>query len=551
MTTKDLANLIFPNITKTIEDYKKEYPLRNLKEGAKVTRYAPSPTGFMHIGNFMATTISYLLAKQSGGVFFLRNEDTDQARTVEGAVEAIRGNLEHYGMCPDEYEYRDINESKGEYGPYIQSERKEIYQTFVKHLIEIGRAYPCFCSKEELEETHELQVKNKIRTGYHGRYARCRKLTIDEAVERIKNGEDYVIRFKSMGDFDEKFPFEDLVKGKVELPENDMDVPIMKSSTGLPTYHFAHLVDDYLMQTTHVVRGEEWLPSVPLHLELFKTFGFKAPKYIHIPLILKKDGDSVRKISKRKDPEALMSYYKELGYPREAVIESIMTIINSNYEEWRTGHPDALYTEFEFSPKKMSSSGAFYDLDKLDNISKNIISKKKAKDVYNELLEWANTYNKDFANIISDDKDYTVNVLNIEREQKKPRKDYANYSEIEGKIWYMFDALWNSKEKNREFQTINNLEDVRKIVNTYFEKYYDVQDDKDTWFNKIKDLAGELGYAREVKEFKENPDAYKGHVGDVSTVLRIAITKESMTPDLYEIMKLLGKEKMLNRIKDI
>lgn len=551
MTNKELADLIFPNITKTIDDYEKEFPERVLKEGSKVTRYAPSPTGFMHIGNFMATTISFLLARQSDGVFFLRNEDTDQTRSVEGAVEAIRHNLEHYDMVPDEYEYRDSNETKGVYGPYIQSERKEIYQAFVKHLIEIGRAYPCFCSKEELEETHELQVKNKIRTGYHGRYARCRKLTLDEAAEKIKNGEDYVIRFKSMGDFDTKFPFEDLVKGKVELPENDMDVPIMKSSTGLPTYHFAHLVDDHLMRTTHVVRGEEWLPSVPLHLELFKTFGFKAPKYIHIPLILKKDGDSVRKISKRKDPEALMSYYEELGYPKEAVIESIMTIINSNYEEWRTGHPDALYTEFPFSPKKMSTSGAFYDLDKLDNISKNIISKKSAVEVYDELLEWASKYSKDFADIISEDKDYTISILNIEREQKKPRKDFANYSEVEGKIWYMFDSLWEKEDKKREFQVINDLGDIRKIVNLYFDKYYSESDDKDTWFNKIKDLSEELGYAREVKEYKENPDVYKGHVGDVSTVLRIAVTRESMTPDLYEIMKQLGKSRMKKRVQDI
>lgn len=551
MTNKDLADLIFPNITKTIEDYEKEYPLRNLPEGAKVTRYAPSPTGFMHIGNFMATTISYLLARQSKGVFFLRNEDTDQSRSVEGAVEAIRHYLEHYGMDPDEYEFKDTNETEGEYGPYIQSERKEIYQTFVKHLIEIGRAYPCFCSKEELEETHDLQVKNKIRTGYHGRYARCRKLTIEEAAEKIKKGESYVIRFKSMGDFDTKFPFEDLVKGKVELPENDMDVPIMKSESGLPTYHFAHLVDDHLMRTTHVVRGEEWLPSVPLHLELFKTFGFKAPKYIHIPLILKKDGDSVRKISKRKDPEALMEYYEKLGYPKEAVIESIMTIINSNFEEWRTGHPDAHYTEFEFSPKKMSTSGAFYDLEKLNNISKNIISKKKAIDVYEELLAWSDKYDKDFNDIISQNKDYVVNILNIEREQKKPRKDFANYSEIKDKIWYMFDELWSSKERTREYQVINDKEDIRKIVDLYFDKYYDSKDDKDTWFNKIKELSGELGYAKEVKEFKENPDKYKGHVGDVSTVLRISITKESMTPDLYEIMKLLGKEKMQSRVKDI
>lgn len=551
MTNKELADLIFPNINKTIEDYENEYPIRNIKEGAKVTRYAPSPTGMMHIGNFVATTVSYILAKSSDGVFFLRNEDTDKEREVEGAVEYISHILEHYGMMPDEYEIKsDGNvKIKGDYGPYIQSERQEIYQAFVKHLIEIGRAYPCFCSKEELEKTHEVQTKNKIRTGYHGVYARCRKLTIEEAAKRIKDGEPYVIRFKSMGNFDTKFPFEDLVKGKIDLPENDMDVPIMKSSTKLPTYHFAHLVDDHLMRTTHVVRGEEWLPSVPLHLELFKTFGFKAPKYIHIPLIMKKDGDSVRKISKRKDPEALMTYYEELGYPKEAVIESVMTIINSNYEEWRTGHPDAKFTEFAFSPKKMSTSGAFYDLGKLDNLSKNIISRKAAKDVYEDLLEWTSKYDEHFADIITKHKDYTINVLNIEREQKKPRKDFANYSGVKEKIWYMFDELWDKNNKDFEFQVINDKEEISKIAEFYFDKYYDINDDKDTWFQKIKDLSEDLGYAREVKDYKENPDKYKGHVGDVSTVLRILITHESMTPDLYEIMKLLGKERMMIRSK--
>ncbi len=551
MTNKELADLIFPEITKTIEDYEKMYPERELREGAKVTRYAPSPTGFMHIGNFMSSTISYLLAKKSDGVFFLRNEDTDQSREVEGAVEHIRHILEHYGLNPDEYEYRDTDTSKGAYGPYIQSERKEIYHAFVKHLIEIGRAYPCFCSKEELDKTHEEQEKNKIRTGYHGRYARCRKLSIEEAAEKIRNGESYVIRFKSMGDFDVKFPFEDLVKGKVELPENDMDVPIMKASTGLPTYHFAHLVDDHLMRTTHVVRGEEWLPSVPLHVELFKTFGFKAPKYIHIPLIMKKDGDSVRKISKRKDPEALMEYYEKAGYPIEAVIESIMTIINSNFEEWRTGHPDEDFTEFEFSPKKMSSSGAFYDLDKLDNISKNIISKKKASVLYDELLEWASKYDGEFADLLKKYPEYTVEILNIEREQKKPRKDFANYSDVKGKIWYMYDELFDIWTKKREFQSVDDIDLIRQITKVYFEKYYDSADDKEVWFNKIKDLSQEFGFAREVKEYKENPESFKGHVGDVSTVLRIAITKESMTPDLYEIMRLLGTDRMIKRISEI
>lgn len=549
MTYKDLADLILPNITKTIEDYEKEYPERNLKEGAMVTRFAPSPTGFMHIGNMMSATIDYVLAKHSGGVFYLRNEDTDQARTVEGAVDFIMKTLDFYGLSPDEYEYKD--KVVGEYGPYVQSERKEIYQAFVKHLIEIGRAYPCFMSKEEVDEIRENQAASKKRIGVYGRYARFRNLSPDEAAEKIKNGEPYVIRFKSEGDFDKKFVFEEQNKGKMEFPENDLDFPIMKSDDMLPTYHFAHLVDDHLMRTTHVVRGEEWIASVPIHHELFKTFGFEMPKYIHNSLILKKDGDTIRKISKRKDPEALMFYYFEKGYPVLAVIDAVLTIANSNYEEWRMGHPDAPFYDFEFNPKKMSSSGALFDLDKLDNISKNIISKMSAKDLYEEVLKWAREYDKEFAEMLEKDRDYVTAILNIEREQKKPRKDFAHYSEIKSKIWYMFDELWNKTDKVYEFQTISDRDEVKRLAKKYIEEYYDEDDDKDTWFSKVKDLSGEFGYAREVKEYKENPDNYKGHVGDVSTALRIAITKESMTPDLYEIMKLLGKERMKDRIENI
>ena len=549
MTNKDLADTIFPNLTKTIEDYEKEYPDRGLKEGVCVTRFAPSPTGFMHIGNLLSATMDYIIAKNTDGVFFLRNEDTDTARTVEGAVEAINHILEHYHLLPDEYQYKD--KIVGSYGPYIQSERKEIYHAFLKHLIEIGRAYPCFCTKEELEATHEIQERNKLRPGYHGKYAKCRNLSVDEAIEKIKAGEEYTIRFKSMGNFETKFAFDDLVKGRIELPENDEDFVIMKSGDLLPTYHFAHLVDDHLMHTTHVVRGEEWLPSVPKHIELFQAFGYKAPKYIQYPLILKKEGNTVRKISKRKDPEFFVSYYEEKGYPYEAVIESLMTIINSNFEEWRLAHPDESYLNFTFSPKKMSSSGCFYDLDKLDNIAKNILSKKTKDEVYDGLLEWAEKYDEDFASLIKKYTDYTKSILNIEREQKKPRKDYAKYSEIKSKIWYMFDEIFDTHEKTYEYQLIKDENEIKALANEYLETYYSETDDKDSWFNKIKELASKQGYASEVKAYKENPEAYKGHVGDVATVLRVALTTQSMTPDLYEIMRLLGKERMLNRIKNL
>ena len=546
MNYKDLADVIFPNITKTIEDYEKIYPERDLKEGEKVVRFAPSPTGYMHLGGFYQAIIDYMLAKNSNGVFYVRLEDTDTKREVEDADKLIFETLFHYGLMSSEYEYRD--KLIGNYGPYIQSKRKEIYHAFIKHLIEIGRAYPCFCTKEELEEMRSVQEKQKTRTGYYGHFAKCRNLSVEEMINKIKEGIPYVIRFKSEGNFDKKFVFEDLVKGKLELPENDEDFVIMKSGDGLPTYHFAHLVDDHLMHTTHVVRGEEWLSSVPKHIELFRTFGFKTPKYVHTPLIIKKEGNSVRKISKRKDPEASMTYYKENGYPTKAVIEALMTIINSNYEEWHTANPDKEFTDFVYSPKKMSSSGAFFDLDKLDNISRNIISKMTKDEVYDNLKNWTNEYDKDFYDIITKYEDYTKSILNIEREQKKPRKDYSCYKDIKSQIFYMYDELYNPS--SYEWGSINDINEIKSILNLYLDKYYNTED-KELWFNNIKSLCDELGYASNMKEYKENPDNYKGSVADVSTVLRVALTSKSMTPDLYEIMRLLGKDRIEKRYKSL
>ena len=549
MTNKDLANIIFPDIDKDIKYYEEKYQPRNLPEGAKVTRFAPSPTGYMHLGGFYQAIIDYVLAKNSNGLFFLRIEDTDTKREVKEAVDLIFESLNHYDIKPDEFEYN--GEINGNYGPYFQSERKEIYHAFIKYLIEIGRAYPCFCTKEDLDELRKHQEERKFRTGYYGRYAKCRILPIDKQIEKIKNGEEFVIRFKSEGNFDLKFKTDDLVKGTLELSQNDEDFVIMKSSDKLPTYHFAHIVDDYLMKTTHVVRGEEWLSSLPKHLELFRAFGFKAPKYVHTPLLVKKDGNSIRKISKRKDPEASMSYYKDKGYPTEAVVEALMTIINSNYEEWHTQNPDKKFYEFQYSPKKMSSSGAFFDLDKLDNISRNVISKMTKDEVYDNLYKWADEYNKEFADLISRDIDYTKSILNIEREQKKTRKDYVYYSDIENQIWYMFPELFDKHEKNYEWGTVNNIDEIKNIVSTYFEKYYSNQDDKETWFNKVKKLCDEFGYASDMKAYKENPDNYKGNVADVSTAIRVAVTTKSMTPDLYEILRLLPKEEITKRINEL
>ena len=546
MTNQELADLIFPNINKTIEDYEEIYPERNLKEGAKVVRFAPSPTGFMHIGNMMSATINYVLAKSSGGVFYLRNEDTDQARSVEGAVEFIYHTLNHYGINPDEYEF-DGN-IVGNYGPYIQSERMEIYHTFIKHLISIGRAYPCFLSSDELNQIREYQAKSKKRIGIYGRYAKFRDVSNEEAAQRIRNGEKFTIRFRSEGDFNRKFIFEDLTKGKIEMPENDIDVPIMKSENLLPTYHFAHVVDDHLMRTTHVVRGEEWMSSVPLHFELFKAFGFKMPKYIHTSLILKKDGDIIRKISKRKDPEALMFYYEEKGYPAIAVIDAVLTIANSNFEEWRQNHADTPFYEFPFSPKKMSSSGALFDLDKLDNISKNYLAKMKAEELYENYLTWAEKYDEHVYELIRKYKSDTVSFLNIERESKKPRKDYENYSSIFSKIWYMYDEEWD-RELHYDFGCIQDKDEIVRIVREYLHNYYCETDSEEEWFLKVKELCDKMNYASDMKEYKENPTKYKGNVADFTTAIRVVLTTSSMTPNLYDIMKILGSKRMLKRLE--
>lgn len=548
MTNQELAEIIFPHITKDISYYENKYPKRNLKEGAMVTRFAPSPTGFVHIGNFIAVLMDYFLAKNSDGIFYLRNEDTDSKREVATAVDKIMEVLNYADFLPDEYEYKD--KTVGNYGPYIQSERIEIYHTFIKHLIEIGRAYPCFCSSEKLEIMRKKQEAKKSRLGYYGAWAKCRDLSNEERIKRIKNGEKFVIRFKSLGNFDRKFTFNDPVTGPIEFPENDLDIIIMKSEDLLPTYHFAHVVDDHLMRTTHVVRGQEWLSSVPIHVELFRAFGFEEPKYIHNVLLLKQENGIKRKISKRKDPEALMGYYIDKGYPKEAVIESLMTILNSNYEEWRTNNPDKSYLEFPFNPKKMSTSGALYDLDKLDNISKNYISRLKANEVYNNLLEYTKEFNKEFNAILKKYKDYSISILNIEREQKKPRKDFATYKDILPNIWYMYDEYFAKKEKKYEFQNITDQDEIKTILSNYL-GLYSSTDDKDTWFSKIKKLCDKLGYASNMKEYKENPEKYKGNIADVSTVLRVALTTKCQTPDLYEIMRLLGPSKIEERYKEI
>ena len=545
MDYKDLANLIFPE-AKDISYYEEKYPERNLKEGAIVTRFAPSPTGFVHIGGLYQSVIAKKLANQTGGVFFLRIEDTDQKREVENGIKDIVTSLNDFGLEPDEGMTSET-ESKGEYGPYKQSQRKEIYQAYAKYLLEQGKAYPCFCTPEEGEEIRAKQEAAKIRPGYYGVWAKCRNITVEEAIEKIKNGEKYIVRFKSPGREDRKIKHHDTIKGNVDFPENDQDIVIIKAD-GLPTYHFAHAVDDHLMRTTHVIRGDEWLSSVPLHLQLFHELGFKAPKYAHIAPIMKNDNGNKRKLSKRKDPEAAVSYYEEQGIPEEAVEEYLLNIANSNFENWRRANKDKSIDEFELQLNKMSVSGALFDMVKLLDIGKTVISRYTAEKVYDEAKKWAEKHDEEL-NKILEDKEYALKVFGIERGNKKPRKDIAKWSDVKENIEYMYDDLFYAKEKEYPYQVICDKEKIKKILELYIEKYYNDNDDKDTWFNKIKELAGEMGYAKEVKEFKENPDKYEAHVGDVSTVLRVALSARTNTPDMYEIMKILGKERIKERFE--
>ena len=543
MNNKEYADFLLPGIDKTIEYYENLYKKRDLPEGAIVTRYAPSPTGFVHMGALFSAFIASKFAKQTNGVFYLRIEDTDQKREVENGVIGIIKDLKNYGISIDEGMTSET-EWIGEYGPYIQSARKEIYQTFAKYLIENDLAYPCFCTAEEVEAIRKEQENLKDRIGYYGKWARDRYLSRDEVINKIKNGEKYVIRLKSPGKFENKVIYDDLVKGKLELPENDLDIVIIKGD-GLPTYHFAHLVDDHLMRTTHVIRGDEWLSSVPIHLQLFKVFNFKAPKYAHISPLLKEENGNRRKLSKRKDPEAAISFYHEKGIPTEAVLLYLCTVANSNFEMWYLQNKDKTVDDFKLEFKKISSSGSLFDVEKLINISRNYISLLKASEVYDKTLEYSKTYDLELYNLLTKYKDYSINVLNIEREQKKPRKDLAMFSDVKKENWYMYDELFNDVTYN--WDTIKDITEIKKILNTYISKYYDESDDKDTWFNKIKELSYELGYAKEVKEYKENPDNYKGHVGDISMVLRVALTTKTMTPDLYFIMHLLGHDRIKER----
>ena len=539
MDRKELADLIFPDV-KEVSYYEEKYPERNLPEGAQVVRVAPSPTGFIHVGGIFQGLIAKKIAQQTGGVFFVRIEDTDQKRKIENGTEEILNAYKDYDLYPDE------TVGKGNYGPYIQSERKEIYKAYAKKLLEEGNAYPCFCLPEELEKIRDNQTKAQERTGYYGKWAKCRNMPVDMAYEKIKNGDPYIIRLKSPGNPEKKIKIKDVIKGGVDMPENDQDIVIIKSD-GLPTYHFAHAVDDHLMHTTIVTRSDEWLSSVPLHIQLFRILGFKVPKFAHTAPLEKTENGGRRKLSKRKDPEAAVSYYTEVGIPKEALKEYLMNIANSNFEIWRKQNPDKdMMKDFEFHLNKMGVSGALFDMVKLLDVAKGVISKFTAQEVYEFSYAWAEKFDQELKEML-DDKEYSLKVLGIERGNVKPRKDIAKWSDVKNIIYYMYPKKF-AKNTEFEYQKISDENEIKKIVSEYVNNYFDINDDKQTWFNKMKDLAEKLGYAREVKEYKANPEMYKGHVGDISTVIRVTLTGRANTPDLYEIIEVLGEKEVKDRL---
>ena len=536
-----LADLLYPNIQTLPEDMEKRYPPRQLPEGAKVTRFAPSPTGFLHIGNLYGAFTDERLAHTTGGIFYLRIEDTDAKRTVPNGVALIIETLAKLGVCFDEGAV--IDGDNGAYGPYRQSERAEIYQTYAKQLIREGKAYPCFCTEEELEAIRAKQEAEKKTPGYYGEYAVWRDAPIERIEAALADGKPFVLRFRSEGDISHKFKFTDEIKGVIDVTENDVDHVILKSD-GIPTYHFAHAVDDHLMRTTHVVRDESWLSTLPFHIQLFKALGFKLPKYCHTAQVLKLDDGNKRKISKRKDPEAALTFYHAEGYPAAATREYLMTLLNSNFEEWRIANPTADIEDFKFTTKKMSVSGSLFDLDKLNDVSKNVISCMTAEEAYRLSLAWAKEFDPAFAAIYGENGDYGMAILAIGRGGAKPRKDLTTWKDVKDYVSFFYDALFTPDSTLPENVT---PEDAAEICRRFAETY-DPADDQPAWFAKIKQIAADLGYAPDTKLYKKDPYAYKGHVGDVSMVLRIAVTGRQNSPDLFEVMHILGCERTIARL---
>lgn len=541
MDTIALANYLFPDVTMTPEELETRFPERNVPEGAVITRMAPSPTGFVHLGNLVQGLISERMAHQSGGVLFLRVEDTDAKREVPGAVEVLISTLKHYGIHFDEGV--TVDGEQGSYGPYRQRQRADIYHVYAKKLVEQGDAYPCFCTEEELTQMREKQEERKVNFGYYGEYAIWRDRPFEDIQAAVEEGKPWVLRFRSTGSVENKFKFTDLVKGVLNVTENDVDQVLLKSD-GIPTYHFAHAVDDHLMRTTHVVRGDEWLPSLPFHLQLFRALGFKLPKYVHIGPLMKMDGTSKRKLSKRKDPELALTYYKAEGFPVRAVYEYIMTLLNSNYEDWRKANPTAPSDDFKFSYKKLNPAGALFDYAKLCDVSKNEIARMDAETVYALAVEYAEEFDPDFAAVLKRDPAYAKAILAIGRGGKKPRKDLATWKDVKPYMGFFYDEYFVSEGFPEGFEPA--------VIRAALEKFlavYDPADDASAWFDKVKAVTADVGFAADMKEYKANPDAFPGSVADVSTFLRVALTGKTNSPDLYTVMQLLGSEKSVCRIR--
>ena len=537
-----LAELLFPNVTETPEEVEARFPKRQLPEGAVVTRMAPSPTGFVHLGNLVQGMISERMAHQSGGVLFLRVEDTDAKREVPGAVEVLINSLEHYNIHFDEG--ATIDGDNGDYGPYRQRQRAAIYHVFAKKLVSEGKAYPCFCTEEELSALREQQETSKETTGYYGKYAMWRDRSLEDIQAQLDAGNPWVLRFRSEGSIENQFKFDDLVKGKLTITENNVDHVLLKSD-GIPTYHFAHAVDDQLMRTTHVVRGDEWLPSLPFHIQLFKALGFKLPKYVHIGPLMKMDGNSKRKLSKRKDPELALTYYKAEGFPIQAMREYLMTVLNSNFEDWRRANPDAPADSFKFSPKKLNPAGSLFDYAKLTDVSKNVISRMSAEEVYDLLLAWAREFGADFAEKLEADPAYAKAILAIGRGGKKPRKDIAVWKEAKPYMGFFYDAYLEKPIFDEKFDKAV----IADVLDRFLE-VFDVSDDSATWFNKVKAITEEIGFTTDMKAYKADPSAFPGTVADVSTFIRQAVTGKSNSPDLYTVMQILGYDRTVQRIRD-
>lgn len=542
MDHQALAELLFPHVTETPEQAEARFPARNLPEGAVVTRMAPSPTGFVHLGNLVQGMISERMAHQSGGVLFLRVEDTDAKREVPGAVQVLIESLKFYNIHFDEGV--SVDGDVGIYGPYHQRQRAQIYHIFAKQLVAQGKAYPCFCTEEELSAIREQQEAAKETTGYYGKYAIWRDRPMEDIRAQLDAGRPWVLRFRSEGSIEHQFKFDDLVKGKLTITENDVDHVLLKSD-GIPTYHFAHAVDDHLMRTTHVVRGDEWLPSLPFHIQLFQALGFKLPKYVHIGPLMKMDGTSKRKLSKRKDPELALTYYKAEGFPTQAVREYLMTVLNSNFEDWRRANPDSPIESFKFSPKKLNPAGSLFDYAKLVDVSKNVISRMDAETVYTLLLDWAKEFDADFAAKLEADPDYARKILAIGRGGKKPRKDLAVWKDAKPYMDFFYDEYLQAPQFDARFDP--SL--IADVLNRFLDSY-DPADDSATWFNKVKAITEAIGFTTDMKAYKADPAAFPGTVADVSTFLRQAVTGKTNSPDLYTVMQLLGAERSCQRIRN-